>query len=475
MFDRIRAALGSFAWRSGATPWLMKATGIQMLPGWVKDPIRDFTIKTVIQHGYLNSAVYACIRVLAESFPEPELHVYDTTPEGESVIIADHPLRQLLARPNPYMAEDEFWEFAITYAALGGNFYLWKERNQLGQVISLWPFHDGQLRPILHPTRWISGYTLDVDTNGQRERLVIPPEDIIHWRWSVDPRQPQIGLSPIVAASRVVDMDSEYLRYQHALAHNDAVPRTIIKTRLGYNDEKLKQLKDQWKQRFGGDNRGDVAILNDPDAEIMRIGSNLGELAVEAIHNIPESRIAAVFGGAPVGYLAGLNVHLQRSTFSNYEAAELALHRRVLMAKWRSVEGAMTAGLLPEFLMPETQALRFDTSRVAALAGERQAREAHALAMYVGGVWSRGEARAASGQRALAEDVILEPASALPSAVVYAIEPVAQKAKAGRGRVDVSAVRQGLQARRVLAAEFEREIAAALKEEQEAVLHAVAD
>ena len=70
---------------------------------------------------------------------------------------------------NPFMAEDEFWEFAITYAALGGNFYLWKERSQLGVPIALWPFHDGQLRPILHPTRWISGYALDVGPGHHEE------------------------------------------------------------------------------------------------------------------------------------------------------------------------------------------------------------------------------------------------------------------------------------------------------------------
>lgn len=555
MFDGIRRTAALALWRGA-----VKAGGIEMLPGWVKDPLRDFTIQTVVQHGYMNSAVYACVRVLAESFPEPELHVYDETPEGETVILADHPLRQLLRRPNPYMAEDEFWEFCITYAALGGNFYIWKERNNAGQVVALWPMHDGQLRPRLHPTEWITGYVLEVSgSNGGRSEIVIPPSEVIHWRWSIDPRQPQVGLAPIIAASRPVDMDSEYLRYQHALAHNDAVPRTIVKTRMALTDDKMRQLKEQMAARFGGDKRGDVAFVNDPDVEIMRLGANLQELAVEAIHNIPESRIAAVYGGAPVGFLAGLNVHLQRSTFSNYEAAELALHRRVLMAKWRSVEGCITNGLRWDFQLPPTMSIRFDTSRVAALAGERQAKEAHALTMFVAGLWGRNEARAATGQRPLLEDVIMEPANALPSPVVYLedqqaadataavvavagqIEEAASptvslngaqiasliqliqsigngpgqlprstvvelivtsfsmdrgrveeilsaipasglgspeataKARPARSRVDVSAVRQGLQARRILSAEYEKLIADALEEERQAAIDAISN
>ena len=118
--NRFRFGAGRTAVK--AAGWIGKA--VQFMPGWVREPIREFTIRTLVEFGYPNSAVYVCIRVLAESFPEPELHVWETTPDGERVMLADHPLRQLLASPNPFMAEDEFWEFCITYAAIGGNFYI---------------------------------------------------------------------------------------------------------------------------------------------------------------------------------------------------------------------------------------------------------------------------------------------------------------------------------------------------------------
>lgn len=411
--NRLRFTVGRTAVK--AAVWTGKA--VQFMPGWVRDPVREFTIRTLVDFGYKNSAVYACIRVLAESFPEPELHVWESTPEGERVMLADHPLRQLLARPNPFMAEDEFWEFCITYAAVGGNFYIWKERDGLGMPIALWPFHDGQIKPVLDARKWISHYELDI---GEKMPLPIPAADIIHWRWSVDPRQPQIGMSPLVAAARAVDTDSELSRFVHALAFNDAVPRTLLKTKLSFDHPGLAALKAQWKDAFGGANRGDVAIIADPDASVERVGANLQELAVEAVHNIPESRVAAVYGGAAVGYLAGLNVHLQRSTFSNYEAAELALHTRVLMAKWRSIQGAMTKGLLRDFTDDPALSLGFDTQSTQALAGQRQAHEAHALAMYSGGLWSRNESRARTGKPPLVDDIILEPASSLPASVAYA-------------------------------------------------------
>lgn len=390
---------------------------VQFMPGWVRDPVRDFTIRSLVDFGYRNSAVYACIRVIAESFPEPELHVWERVEGGDRVIVEDHPARALLASPNPHMAEDEFWEFCITYAAVGGNFYVWKQRDRLGVPVALWPFHDGQISPVMDSSAWISHYELDI---GDGKRVAIRGEDIVHWRWSVDPRQPQVGISPIVAAARQVDTDSEMGRYVHALAYNDAVPRTILKTKLGFDSPQLGALKEQWKESFGGTGRGDVAVISDTDATIERVGANLAELAVEAIHNIPESRIAAVFGGAPVGYLAGLNVHLQRSTFSNYAAAERALHTRVLSAKWRSVAATMTRALLADFTDNPALVLAFDTSSLVALATERAESETHAATMYTAGLWSRNEARARTGKVALADDVVLEPAGALTVPVVYA-------------------------------------------------------
>ncbi len=444
----------------------IKAAGVTFMPGWVRDPLRDFGHTQLVKDGYKTSAVYACVRVLAESFPEPEMHVFETTPDGNRIQHADHPLRALLAAPNDFMAEDEFWEYCITYAAVGGNFYVWKERSNGGWPIALWPFHDGMMKPVLHHEKWISHYELTV--SGLKP-VSIPVSDIIHWRWSVDPLCPQVGLSPIVAASRTIDMDSEFLRYVHALAHNDAVPRTVLKTKLGLDDEKLGILKKQWKKRFGGGNRGDLAILPDADAEIMRVGADLEELAVEAIHNIPESRIAAAYGGAPVGYLAGLNVHLQRSTFSNYEAAELALFTRVLSGKWRSIGASFTRHLLPEFTDDKSLSLHFDVMRLPAFQKLQREAEGHAKDLYQAGVWSRNEARAASGKPPLAEDVLLEPSTGIPVPVVYARQS-AMKAADRPDRRAIEAMRSGNIGKRILARDYEQLIADALEEDREAVL-----
>ena len=54
-------------------------------------------------NGQSNSAVTACLQVLGVSFSEASLIVKSVNDDGEEVIIPNHPLQMLMARPNPFM------------------------------------------------------------------------------------------------------------------------------------------------------------------------------------------------------------------------------------------------------------------------------------------------------------------------------------------------------------------------------------
>lgn len=458
----------------------MSASGVRFLPEWVRDPLKDFGFTRLIVDGYLNSAAFACLRVVVESFAEPEMHVHQSDDSGDKVILGDHDVRALLANPNPFMSEDVFWTYCMTYAGStnSGTFYVLKERSNGSWPIALWPFHDGQITPVLHSTDWIAGYLLDV---GDGTKYPVAAQDIIKWSWAIDPRSPQSGIGPLVPVYRDVSMDGEIRRYGHALAHNDAVPRTLVRVEGSgsLDDEAMGKLRKEWQKSFGGQNRGGVAIVGQAIKEVLRIGSNLQELQVESIHNIPESRIAACYGGAAVGYLAGLNVHLQRSTFSNAEEAELALHRRILAAKWRSVAAAITAGILRDkdengnyigYGTDDTSlTLEFDTTRVAAMQGLRQEQEKHVMSLYHGGLLRRNEARAALGRKPLEEDLLIELSTWVPGLPTDAasLPPVDLPTAKGRRPRASTAVRALTTQKRTVAATLERQLKDVLAEMQD--------
>lgn len=379
--------------RMGIARLFLKAAGLNFVPSWVSAAWSDIAFKTLVGEGYkANAAVWACVRVWARGFPEPELHVWAEGPSGRERQLS-HPARVLMARPNPAMGEDEFWGFVITYLALGGNCYVWKERSRSGQVIALWPFHDGLVTPIPGQSSWIAGY--DYNPGEESQRRMLEPADVIHLSWAPDPMQPTRGLAPLVAAARAVDADNEALRYTFALLKNDAVPRTILTSALPLGPDQVKQLGAQWRERYGGDKRGDIAVVSG-DITVSRVGANLAELAVEAIHNIPESRIAAAFEVPAV--LAGLNVGLQRANAlggSNTDSLREFFTESALVPRWRSVAGQFTAGLLPEFQTAPGMTMEFDTSQVRAFEEDEISKRASVQAAIAGGWMTVNEGRAA--------------------------------------------------------------------------------
>ena len=86
------------------------------------------------------SAVYACVRILAESIASLPLHFYQYNDAGGKEKAVNHPLYWLLHdEPNPEMSSFSFRETLMTHLLLWGNAYAQIIRNGRGEVIALYP------------------------------------------------------------------------------------------------------------------------------------------------------------------------------------------------------------------------------------------------------------------------------------------------------------------------------------------------
>ena len=352
--------------------------------------------RTLVDEGYAGSApVFACIRVWANNYPEPPMRAYREDGDDREVI-PEHPARLLLERPNPFMTEVEMWERVITYASVGGAAYWWKERANDESVIRLWVFHAGQVSPVPDPDAYLSHFVYDA---GDGLTFALRPEDVIQFQWAPDPLNPLVGLPPIVAAGRSVDTSSEAERYVHALLKNDATPRTGLVVNTVLPDHVYERMVEQFEQDYGGDNRGRPMLIEGQEGSVVRIGANLKELEAEALHNVPQSNIAASFGGAPVGYMAGLNVHLQRSIYSNMKEAREGLTEDVLIPMWRKASALLTVRLMREdFDDDPAMVLDFDLSKVRSLREDQDAIRARARSDFQAGILTRNQALLEAGR-----------------------------------------------------------------------------
>jgi phage portal protein BeeE len=112
-------------------------------------------------HEDLNSAVFACLSTIGTAFPEAPAKVYIESAPGQRDEQPEHPLKQLLDHPNPFISREELWSYTQFCKHIGGNAYWRKIRagsSGSGNVIQLWPISPTRIQPV----------TTKEDTAGRR-------------------------------------------------------------------------------------------------------------------------------------------------------------------------------------------------------------------------------------------------------------------------------------------------------------------
>lgn len=383
---------------------LRKAAGVvarafSFAPTWARYAFSQFTARTLVTEGYKkNSAVSACATTLQLTFPEPPL-LYGVEESGRFLADYSHPVNLLLKQPNPDMGMKEFLQFAITYAPIGGNCYVWKQRSASGKVVRLWPFSDLNIAP-LAGRNMIEGFVRGYEFNsGNGEKIFLSKDDVIHWKWMIDPEYPYKGVGAIALCAKEVDRDSEATSYIFALLKNNAVPPLVVN--LPPDDDSTQEEIDamgrKWIQKHS---QGQPAFI-DAEMKVSQLGYDLNKLAGDSLADVPETRIAANFHVPPS--VAGLNVGIKRSDYGD-TAARKAFTEQTLMALWNSLASELLNGLRDDFKLPVNAAIQFDLRAVGALQELEKDKRTSINELWKGSLLTRAEAKKALGMKPSAAD-----------------------------------------------------------------------
>ncbi len=145
------------------------------------------------------TAVFGCIRVLAESVGMLPCNLYKSA-NGRREKVPKERLSKLLSlKPNGYMTPQEFWELLIVCLCLRGNFYAYKVK-ALGEVVELLPLDPGSVEPKLN-SQWEPVYRVTFP-DGTTD--VLSQDDIWHVRiLTLDGLN---GLNPIAYAREAISL-----------------------------------------------------------------------------------------------------------------------------------------------------------------------------------------------------------------------------------------------------------------------------
>jgi len=379
------------------------ARSMTFAPAWARYAFSAMTFERIVREGYKqNAAVSACATTLQLTFPEPPL-LAGYEEDGRFIPDYGHPVMALLQNPNPDMGQSEFMQFAVAYCSIGGNVYIWKQRAVNGRVIALWPFSDAQIQPVagLDTSEGFVAYYeflpngfSSFSSRGAGSGIPIPKDDIIHWKWMIDPQFPWKGIGAIELAAREVDKDNEATAYIFALLKNNAVPPVVIT--LEENDDSTQEEIDamglKWIQKHG---KGQPAFISN-GMKVEQMGFDLNKLAADTLADIPETRIAANFHVPPS--VAGLNVGIKRSDYGD-GAARKAFTEQTLMSLWRLFASEMMNGLRNEYSAPGNFVLQFDLRRVGALQEEMSKRWERVTLAFNRSLLTRAEAKQELGMQ----------------------------------------------------------------------------
>lgn len=343
-----------------------------------------------------NSAVFACLMALAYAYIEPPLRVQRTTPDGQQSWLPDGPLQRLLDDPNPVhdALEIRFWtQFA---RHLDGNAYLRKVRSPAGTPVELWPISPAVMQPVTEKGSrdFISYYRYDY---APGHWLAIPPEDVVHFRIGIDDRDHRRGLSPVKRLLREIASDDQATLFADQLLRNFGIPGLVVQVPKdsNLNAEGAQALKTSISAAFGNDNRGNVGVLTG-GADMKQFGFSPEQLNMEALHNVPETRIAAVMGVPPS--VAGLGVGLaQTSNFASQKQVRENFTEVKLVPTWRMDAAKLNKHLKPEFTDDRSVQIAHDLSDVRALQEDEDKKYARLDTGVQGGWILPNEARADVG------------------------------------------------------------------------------
>jgi HK97 family phage portal protein len=298
--------------------------------------------KPVNEHTAMQmTAVYSCVRILAEAVAGLPLHLYKYTASGGKEKALSHPLYFLLHdEPNPEMSSFVFRETLMTHLLLWGNAYAQIIRNGKGEVIALYPLMPNRMRVDRDSKGELyysyTRYSDEAPTiNGMT--VTLRASDVLHIPGlGFDGL---VGYSPIAMAKNAIGLAMATEEYGAKFFANGAAPGGVLEHPGTIKDP--QKVKESWNMAYqGSGNAHRVAVLEE-GMKYQPIGISPEQAQFLETRKFQINEIARIFRVPP--HMVG---DLEKSSFSNIEQQSLEFVKYTLdpwVIRW---EQAISRSLL---------------------------------------------------------------------------------------------------------------------------------
>jgi HK97 family phage portal protein len=346
-----------------------------------------------------NSAVSICLGWMIDNFSEPEFQVTRKDGEGNEVAVP-HALTDLIQEPNDDYDAETLWMATLLSYCVDGNAYWIKARGSegFGRPLELWYVPHWMMAPAWPQdgSEYISHYVYT--PNGMPRR--IEKEDVVHFRFGMDPENQRLGMSRLKAVIREIFTDNEAGTYSAAIMKNMGIPGVLLNPKPIAGEEVVvdstsrRELEVLWNSATTGDSRG-KPVIPSVALDVVKLGLSPEELALDKIRQVPESRICGALRIPAM--VVGLNVGHEQRTYSNYGEARESAYEDCLIPIQGRFARTLRRSLLPDLGDPSVDVPRWDYSRVRCLQEDEDARWKRVIGAKKERILTPNEARALIG------------------------------------------------------------------------------
>jgi len=333
----LRAGITKTAYAGGAVSTRSSFFGMLREPfagawqhGLTIDPIGAITA---------NSAVFACIKQIAEDIAklEPKLKT-----EQDDIWVdapSTSPYWKVLRKPNSYQNRIQFLISWLCGKLMFGNAYMLKERADLrGLVTALYPLDPRKVTPLVTSDGAVY-YSLGGDDLSRLPHGgIVPASEIIHDR-AVTLWHPLVGVAPLYACAMAATQGNRIQANSATFFQNMSRPSGMLSGPGTIDDVTAARLKTDWERNYSKENIGRLAIAGDGlTYHAMTIPAEQAQLIEQLDWTAKD--IARAFGIPAYKIGAGA-----RPAGDNVEASEIAYYTDCLQILIESIELCLSEGL----------------------------------------------------------------------------------------------------------------------------------
>lgn len=346
-----------------------------------------------------SSLVVPAIDFIANGFIEAPVQVSERRGD-EWELIADHGMAELISRPNPHYSGALLWMATLaSWVGDGNGYWIITDFAESQRPAAMYWAPHWSLEPKGPPdgSEFITHYRYE--PGGARKGWDLDPQQVVHFRWGLDPSNPRKGYSRLKAVLREIYSDEEAARFTAALLRNMGVPGLVLSPagEVSMPFEEAQATKVDLIQKTTGDHRGEPLVMT-AATKVDTFGFTPEQLDLGALRSIPESRVAAAIGipAGVLGFLSGMKQTTVGATMR--ELRELGYESGII-PKMRLFTEELHTQLLSHYTdQPDRFQVTFDLSEVRVLQEDQDKLSARVVNEWRAGIRTRASSKLKLGE-----------------------------------------------------------------------------